>query len=103
MLQLALRESAHTQSFSGSHFPAFGLNIEISLGVLHSFSIKNIFYDKMYLRLFYFYVTIYFVKCIPEKLQIQALFTESSLTEVSRETKRLLYQKCFASNFLKKL
>ena len=26
------------------------------MGVLHSFSIKNIFYDKMNLRLFYFQV-----------------------------------------------
>ena len=29
------------------------------VGVLHSFSIKNIFYDKMDLRLFYFHVMIY--------------------------------------------
>ena len=29
------------------------------MGVLHSFSIKNIFYDKMELRLFYFDVAIY--------------------------------------------
>ena len=29
------------------------------LSVSHSFSIKNIFYDKMDLRLFCFYVTIY--------------------------------------------
>ena len=29
------------------------------MGVLHSFSIKNIFYDKMDLMIFYFYVTIY--------------------------------------------
>ena len=29
--------------------------------VLHSFSIKNIFYDKMGLRLFYVHVAIYFV------------------------------------------
>ena len=28
-------------------------------GVLHSFSIKSIFYDKMDLRLFYFDVAIY--------------------------------------------
>ena len=28
------------------------------MSVLHSFSIKNIFYDKMDLRLFYFRVTI---------------------------------------------
>ena len=27
------------------------------MGVLHSFSIKNIFYDKMDLKLFYFDVT----------------------------------------------
>ena len=29
------------------------------MGILHSFSIKNIFYDKMDLRLFYFHVTKY--------------------------------------------
>ena len=29
------------------------------MGVLHSFSIKNIFYDKMDLKLFYFHVTIH--------------------------------------------
>ena len=29
------------------------------MGVLHSFSIKNISYDKMDLRLFHFHVTIY--------------------------------------------
>ena len=28
------------------------------MGVLHLFSIKNIFYDKMYLKLFYFDVAI---------------------------------------------
>ena len=27
------------------------------MSVLHSFSVKNIFYDKMDLRLFYFHVT----------------------------------------------
>ena len=30
-------------------------------GVLHLFSIKKIFYEKMDLRLFYFKVTIYFI------------------------------------------
>ena len=34
------------------------------MGVLHSFSIKNIFYDKMNFRLFYFHVTI---SCIQSK------------------------------------
>ena len=34
------------------------MNVRHPMGVLHSFSIKNIFYDKMDLRLFYFYVTI---------------------------------------------
>ena len=29
------------------------------MDVLHSFSIQNNFYDKMFLRLFYFYVTIF--------------------------------------------
>ena len=35
------------------------------MGVLHSFSIKNIFYDKMDLRLFDFRVTIYPVELQP--------------------------------------
>ena len=35
------------------------MNLRHPIGVLHSFSIKNIFYDKMYLRIFCFYVTIF--------------------------------------------
>ena len=35
------------------------MNVRHPMGVLHSFSIKNIFYDKMDVRLFYFRVTIY--------------------------------------------
>ena len=31
------------------------------MGVLHSLCIKNIFYDKMYQRLFYFDLTIYLI------------------------------------------
>ena len=57
----------------------------------------------MDLRLFYFYVTIYSVKCGPEKLQMKILFTQSSFTEASPETKRLPYEKHIASNFFKKL
>ena len=30
------------------------MNVKHPMGVLHSFSIKNIFYDTMDLRLFYF-------------------------------------------------
>ena len=30
------------------------MNVKHPMGVLHSFSIKNIFYDKMDFRLFYF-------------------------------------------------
>ena len=33
------------------------MNVRHPMGVLHSFSIKNIFYDKMDLRLFYSHVT----------------------------------------------
>ena len=33
------------------------MNIRHPIGVLDLFSIKNIFYDKMELRLFYFHVT----------------------------------------------
>ena len=35
------------------------MNEKHPMGVLHSFSIKNNFYDKMDLRLFYFHVTIW--------------------------------------------
>ena len=34
------------------------MNVRYPMGVLQSFSIKNVFYDKMDLRLFYFDVTI---------------------------------------------
>ena len=34
------------------------MNVRHPMGVVHSFSIKNIFYDKIDLRLFYFHVTI---------------------------------------------
>ena len=33
------------------------MDVRHPVGVLHSFSIKNVFYDKMDLRLFYFHVT----------------------------------------------
>ena len=33
------------------------MNVRYPTGVLHSFSIKNIFYDKMNLKLLYFRVT----------------------------------------------
>ena len=35
------------------------MNVRHPMGVLHSFSIKNIFYDKMEVRLFYFHVMKY--------------------------------------------
>ena len=35
------------------------MNIRHPMGVLHSFFIKNIFYDKMNVRLFYFHVVKY--------------------------------------------
>ena len=34
------------------------MNVRHPMGVLHSFSIKNIYYDEMDLRLFYFHLTI---------------------------------------------
>ena len=37
------------------------MNVRHPMGVLHSFSIKNIFYDKMGLRLSYFDKAIYSV------------------------------------------
>ena len=39
------------------------MNARHPMGVLHSFSIKNIFYDKSNLRLFYFHVTKYDYLC----------------------------------------
>ena len=39
------------------------MNVRHAMGVLHLFSINNIFYDKMDLRLFYFHVTIYGSHC----------------------------------------
>ena len=38
------------------------------MGVLYSLSIKNIFYDKMDLRLFYFRVTILFITAIKKAI-----------------------------------
>ena len=35
------------------------MNVRHPMDVLHLFSINNIFYDKMDLRLFYFHVTTY--------------------------------------------
>ena len=35
------------------------MNVTHPMGVLLSFSIKNIFHDKMELGIFYFHVTIY--------------------------------------------
>ena len=41
------------------------MNVRHPMGVLHSFSIKNIFYDKMDLWLFYFHV----MKCEKQNLE----------------------------------
>ena len=40
-------------------------------GVLHSFSIKNIFYDKMELRLFYFYFTKWLLESKRWKIELK--------------------------------
>ena len=40
------------------------MNVRHPMGALHSFSIKNIFYDKMDLRLFYFRVTNYHIQVL---------------------------------------
>ena len=37
------------------------MNVKHPMDVLHSFSIQNIFYDKVDLKLFYFRVAIYLV------------------------------------------
>ena len=51
------RESPTWSSFYHKKYFWYKMNVEHPMGVLHSFSIKNIFYDKMDLRLFYFRVT----------------------------------------------
>ena len=38
------------------------MNVRHPMGVLHSFSIKNIFYDKMDVRLVNFHVTIHILR-----------------------------------------
>ena len=45
------------------------MNVRHSMAALHSFSIKNIFYDNMDLRLFNFHVTIciYYI-CVKRKV-----------------------------------
>ena len=50
------------------------MNVSHPIGVLHSFSIKNIFYDKMDLRLFYFDVAI----C--KQREIEQLFNQTGLS-----------------------
>ena len=43
------------------------MNVRHPMGFLHSFSIKNIFYDKMDVRLFNFHVTIHILHKKNEK------------------------------------
>ena len=47
------------------------MNVRHPIGVLHLFSIKNIFYDKMELRLFYFDEVIY---CSNHASQVTRIF-----------------------------
>ena len=51
------------------------MNLRHTYGVLHSFSIKNIFYDKMDLTLFYFRVMKSKSKSFSKKLHLRC-FTE---------------------------
>ena len=46
------------------------MNVRHSLVVFHSFSVKNIFYDKMDLRLFYFLTIALFLNCQLKTLEI---------------------------------
>ena len=59
------------------------MNVRHPMGVLHSFSIKNIFYDKRtydFFILMWRYVTVYFAKCESEVSQ--------SLKQVAKEIKK---------------
>ena len=63
--------------------------------ILHSFSLKNIFYDKMDLRPFYFCVTICRIQIYKTKFGIKGSFllTEYSLTFEKEATAKLLKKK----------
>ena len=53
--------------------------VSFKVGVLHSFSIKNTFYDKIDLRFFYFRVLIYKnVKCYPANEDIKHAFLKEN-------------------------
>ena len=52
-------------------------SVGVSMGVSQSCSIKNIFYDKMDLRLFYFHVMVYPVHHIVHDLPFQILITQA--------------------------
>ena len=52
------------------------------MGVLYSLSIKNIFYDKMDLRLFYFRVTILCLLLRSKKLYLEIIPSRSSKSPI---------------------
>ena len=60
--------------------------MEYSMGVLHSFSIKNIFYDKMDLSLFYFRVTICSLYW-QEQYRVWVLLGDDFTTKYSKESR----------------
>ena len=53
------------------------MNVRHSVGVLHSFSIKNIFYDEMVLSAFYFRAIIYLFKATIKTVEKGAKYVQS--------------------------
>ena len=62
------------------------MNVRHPIGVLHSFSIKNIFHDKMDLRVFYFRVTIY-MNLISATIHIH----KNSQSEITLQLQNLIF------------
>ena len=75
------------------------------MGFLHSFSIKNIFYDKMGLRLFYVHMTIYrLINYLTGFfLFLKILLTEGRPRKIAKLKKKLsnfIYLKCDMINLI---
>ena len=65
------------------------MNVRHPNDVLHSISIKNIFYDKMDVRLLYFYETIYLLKHLPPLLACRSSLRSQKKLKVKLNKKQL--------------
>ena len=73
------------------------MNARHPMGVLHSFSIKNIFYDKMDLRLFYFYLMTFTAQKHPPEVFCKERCSKGASTSL----KKRLWHRPFPVNFAK--